>query len=64
MKKNVITMFQNQWSWNGSSKNKKSSLSLFDDKRCYLNETEINLGFKHICYLMNHCKTQRKVWKN
>ena len=28
---------------------RQSTLSLFDDKRFYKNETEVNIGINHIC---------------
>ena len=42
---------------------KKSTLSLFDDKRCYINETESNHGIIHICQLKNRCKSEKKSLK-
>ena len=40
---------------------KKATLSIFDDKRCNLNELKVNLGINHHCYFMNRCKSKRKI---
>ena len=39
---------------------KKLSLSIFDDKRCYINETESKPWNNPICYFINRCKKKRK----